>query len=196
MGVAWPAYKFRDETEARRVFGFLVDNIYAGRAAVTSTVLYGVDTNERREVLIRTQNAEPLCRREDAMRSAWRWLLNESIRPPDWALGQTLGQVEKQALLYVLTHGPWPSAVSAGVTELLKALGVDAPDSIPGIFTGAAKEVLKTMTRKKVIDALIDSLTELKASYDEAETDNVLTQAELQALGIKFVGLVIPKLFS
>jgi hypothetical protein len=190
----------RDESEARRVFGFLADNIYAGRAAVTSTVLYGVSTNERREVLIRTQNAEPMCRREDAMRAAWRWLLGGSdrisIRPPDWALGQTICQVEKQALLYVLTHGPWPASVSAGVTELLKALGVAAPDSIPGILTGAAKEVLKTMTRKKVIDALIDSLTELKASYDEAETDNVLTQAELQALGIKFVGLVIPKLFS
>ena len=196
MGVAWPAYRFRDETEARRVFGFLVDNIYAGRAAVTSTVLYGVDANERREVLIRTQNAEPMCRREDAMRAAWRWLLNESIRPPDWALGQTLGQVEKQALLYVLTHGPWPAAVSAGVTELLKALGVAAPDSIPGILTGAAKEVLKTMTRKKIVDALIDSLTEIKASYDAAEADNILSQDELKALGIKFVGILVPRLFS
>jgi hypothetical protein len=52
------------------------------------------------------------------------------------------------------------------------------------------------MTRKKIVDALIDSLSELKASYDAAESDNILTQDEMKALGIKLVGLLVPKLFA
>ena len=120
---------------------------------------------------------------------------NAGIQLPEKAVGDAISQLEIQGVLYALTH-LLPAGWLPIVQSILKAAGIAAPDSLTGIVTGAIAEEVKGMTRKKIVDALIDSLTELKASYDAAESDNILTQDEMKALGIKLVGLLVPKLFA
>jgi hypothetical protein len=162
----WPRYKLPTEAESKRIFGLLVEEFVAGRkASIVGVELVDVETGEAHTVTLGTPQADPMTA-ERAMRLAWSELLSHDIRPPDWVLGQAIGALEVQGLLYVLAHGPWPAGVGQVIQEVLSAFGVPVPGSIPGILTGA-------------IGGAVDKLNAIEGiRIARATMDAVLTKVE------------------
>ena len=192
-------YRFVSETIANLALTELTQALAGNMKFKDNKALYPalrIDNGAPANILVVIPVGTPVIQNLMAAQTLAALLLRAmGVELPEKALGDAISQLEMQAALYELMQ-ILPVAWVPLVQQALQAAGIHAPDSLAGILTGAIAEEVKGMTRKKIVDALIDSLTEIKASYDAAEADNILTQDEMKALGIKLVGLLVPKLFS
>jgi hypothetical protein len=110
-----------------------------------------------------------------AMRRAWVMLCDARIEPPGMALGNLIGAVETQALLYVLTHNTLSPLYAEAAKIVLKALGVNAPDTIGAAVTGALGVLMDKITALEGIRVSIAVLTEV----EKALADNKIEPGEI-----------------
>lgn len=79
---------------------------------------------------------------EVAMHLAKNRLCSQGIRPPGWLLGEVIGELEKAAFLYALTHNPVTGPIA---TPVLGAAGVSTPKTPADLIMGVGNEVIDTM---------------------------------------------------
>lgn len=117
---------------------------------------------------------------DGAMSFAQGRLCSQGIRPPGWVLGEAIGKLETQALLYWLALRLPPSVADA-VREFLKGIGVHVPDSIPDIAIGTIGEVLMAIkvTDVEILKALGASFTLAASNLEAAKADGDVTTDEI-----------------
>ena len=180
---AWLPLRMSSEREISDVFRSLTDLALAGTSEIGATFGFeAIRIKDGARVAVHIKIPPRVyheLHQEHAMRQAWQWLLEAGVEPPDMALGCFMTAVEKQALLYVVTHS-LPGGLSAAAKAVLDAVGVPAPGSVTGILTGAVKETIMAAdaTQDEILQAVSDVVKVGIEKYRAAKADGVVTVQE------------------
>ncbi len=189
-------YRLPSEHEAAEVFRGLTNMAMAGAAESGSVFGFEairISDGSRVAVNVRlTPRVYPEQHRDHAMRQAWQLLIEAGVEPPNMALGRFMSEIEKQALLYVVTHC-LPPGLSAAAQAVLDAAGVPAPGSVTGILTGAVKETIMAVdaTQDEILQAVSDVVKVGIEKYRAAKADGVVTTQEKIAIAQSIIEVAL-----
>lgn len=181
-------YRFPSEAAASEAFGQLTRQLQepvAEKGWHLSFWIQRINTGAPMPLrLFSPEDRHHELTQERAMREAWRMLIEARVEPPGMKLGNFIGAVETQALLYVLTHNALSPLYTEAAKIVLKALGVNAPDTVGQAITGALGALMDKLNAIEGLNIAEAILTTTIAGVRKALADGAITKAEIVSIVI------------